>query len=215
VAPTGRRPYPQYCGLARALDVVGDRWALLVLRELTLGPRRYTDLLDGLPGASTDMLAARLRDLEKAGAIRRRVLPPPAASKVYELTRRGHDLEPVLQSLAVWGTDLLTERRDGDAFQARWLSLQLRGRFRPDHAEGVRLTIRFVVDGDTLSAVIDAGHLTILEHDTDDPDVTITGSPEALTAAIATQDTAPSDVHVEGRPTDVRTMLRVLGLSPG
>ena len=132
-----RRSYPQYCGLARALDAVGDRWALLVLRELTLGPRRYTDLLDGLPGASTDMLAARLRDLEEAGAIRRRVLPPPAASKVYELTARGHDLEPVLQSLAVWGTDLLTERRDDDAFQARWLSLQLRGRFRPDRAEGV------------------------------------------------------------------------------
>src|SRR5262245_50588135 len=83
------RTYAQYCALAKALDVIGERWALLVIRELMGGPRRYTDLMAGLPGISTDMLAARLKDLEKAGLVARRTLPPPAASSVYELTPEG------------------------------------------------------------------------------------------------------------------------------
>ena len=85
--------YEQYCPLAHALDLVGDRWALLVVRELMRGPKRYTDLVDGLPGIGTNILAARLRDLEQAGLVTRRTLPPPAASKVYELTDYGHGLQ--------------------------------------------------------------------------------------------------------------------------
>src|SRR3954469_18165182 len=95
--------YDQYCAMAHALDLVGDRWALLVVRELMRGPKRYTDLVDGLPGIGTNILAARLRDLEQADVVTRRTLPPPAASKVYELTDYGRALQPAMRELAIWG----------------------------------------------------------------------------------------------------------------
>ncbi|GAA2156505.1 hypothetical protein GCM10009844_44830 [Nocardioides koreensis] len=95
--------YEQYCPIAHALDLVGDRWALLVVRELMHGPKRYTDLVEGLPGIGTNILAARLRDLEQADVVTRRTLPPPAASKVYELTDYGRELRPAVRELALWG----------------------------------------------------------------------------------------------------------------
>src|ERR687889_2824463 len=98
------RSYGDRCGIARALDVVGERWALLVVRELLLGPKRFTDLRAGLPNVGPDVLAQRLRELEAAGVVRRAKLPPPAASKVYELTPRGAELEPVILALGRWGS---------------------------------------------------------------------------------------------------------------
>jgi DNA-binding HxlR family transcriptional regulator len=100
------RSYGDPCGVARALDLVGDRWALLVVRELLLGPKRFTDVLAGLPGASPNVLAHRLRALEDAGVLRRRKLEPPAAAWVYDLTERGRELEPVLLALGRWGSPL-------------------------------------------------------------------------------------------------------------
>src|SRR5947209_2353093 len=99
-----KRTYEDSCGIARALDVVGERWALLVARELLLGPKRFTDLRSGLPRVGPDMLSARLRELEEAGVVRRATLPPPAASKVYELTEWGAELAPVLMALGRWGS---------------------------------------------------------------------------------------------------------------
>jgi len=99
----GRRTYGDACGIARALDVVGERWALMVVRELLLGPKRFTDLRGGLPHVSPDVLAQRLRDLEQAGVVRHRRLPPPFAAQVYELTPAGAALEPVLTELGRWG----------------------------------------------------------------------------------------------------------------
>src|SRR5256714_5332320 len=99
--------YDQYCPVAHALDVVGDRWALLVVRELIQGPKRYTDLAEVLPGIGTNILAARLRDLEKAGVIAKKTLPPPAASRVYELTDYGLELKPVMRELALRGAPSL------------------------------------------------------------------------------------------------------------
>jgi DNA-binding HxlR family transcriptional regulator len=98
------RTYGDRCGIARALDAVGDRWALLVVRELLLGPKRFTDLRSGLPKVSPDVLAQRLRELEAAGVLRRDTLPPPAASQVYELTERGRELQPVILELGRWGS---------------------------------------------------------------------------------------------------------------
>src|SRR5919106_3243857 len=98
------RTYGDLCGIARALDVVGERWALLVVRELLLGPKRFTDLRAGLPHVGPDVLTQRLKELEAAGVVRRATLPPPAASKVYELTRRGAELEPVVLALGRWGS---------------------------------------------------------------------------------------------------------------
>lgn len=102
--PERKRNYGDSCGIARALDLIGERWALLVVRELVLGPKRFTDLRAGLPGVSADVLAQRLRELEAAGVLVRRVLPPPAAARVYELTACGRELEPVLQALGRWGS---------------------------------------------------------------------------------------------------------------
>ncbi|CAM5462707.1 winged helix-turn-helix transcriptional regulator [Streptomyces griseorubiginosus] len=120
-----RRSYDQYCSAARALDVVGDRWTLLIVRELLAGPRRYTDLHADLPGVSTDVLASRLKDMERDGLTTRRRLPPPGAAYVYELTARGSELLPVLQALGAWGGPELGERRPTDAVRAHWFALPL------------------------------------------------------------------------------------------
>lgn len=120
-----RRSYDQYCSVARALDVVGDRWTLLILRELLAGPRRYTDLHADLPGVSTDVLASRLKEMERDGLTTRRRLPPPGAAYVYEPTARGRELLPVLQTLGEWGAPLLGERRATDAVRAHWFALPL------------------------------------------------------------------------------------------
>lgn len=123
--PVRRRSYDQFCASARALDSVGDRWTLLIVRELLAGPRRYTDLHADLPGVSTDVLASRLKDMEQGGLAVRRRLPPPAAASVYELTERGHGLLPVLAALAEWGAPALAERRPTDAVRAHWFALPL------------------------------------------------------------------------------------------
>ncbi|MET7473228.1 helix-turn-helix domain-containing protein [Streptomyces sp. NPDC005648] len=120
-----RRSYDQYCSAARALDLVGDRWTLLIVRELLAGPRRYTDLHADLPGVSTDVLASRLKDMERDGLSSRRRLPPPGAAYVYELTSRGRELLPVLQALSIWGQGELDERRPTDALRAHWFALPL------------------------------------------------------------------------------------------
>ena len=98
-----KRSYGDSCGIARGLDLAGERWALLVVRELLLGPKRFTDLRDGLPNVSPDVLAQRLRELEQSGVVRRRKLPPPAGARVYELTERGAELEPVLHRARALG----------------------------------------------------------------------------------------------------------------
>jgi DNA-binding HxlR family transcriptional regulator len=100
----GKRTYGDPCGIARALDVVGERWALLVVRELLLGPKRFTDLRAGLPHLSPDVLSQRLRELEQAGVVRRDKLPPPIAAQVYELSDRGRELEPIVLGLGRWGS---------------------------------------------------------------------------------------------------------------
>ncbi|NEY32636.1 transcriptional regulator [Streptomyces sp. PRKS01-65] len=125
MSPRTRRSYDQYCSVARALDVVGDRWTLLIVRELLAGPRRYTDLHADLPGVSTDVLASRLKDMERDGLTTRRRLPPPGAVYVYELTPRGRQLLPVLQALGSWGAAELGERRPTDAVRAHWFALPL------------------------------------------------------------------------------------------
>src|SRR6478735_12030850 len=113
--------YDQYCPVAHALDVVGDRWALLVVRELMQGPKRYTDLADGLPGIGTNILAARLRDLETAGVVAKKTLPPPAASRVYDLTEYGLELKPVMRELALWGARSLGPPTADDELFPGWL----------------------------------------------------------------------------------------------
>jgi DNA-binding HxlR family transcriptional regulator len=120
------RSYQQYCAVAKALDVVGDRWVLLIVRELmTSGPSRYTDLLHGLPGIATNLLADRLRDLESAGIVRRQEAPPPVATTLFELTKRGHTLRPLIAELGRWGAPLMGAPKVGDEFRSHWLVFPL------------------------------------------------------------------------------------------
>src|SRR3954470_23066998 len=126
-----RRKYDQGCGTAHALDVVGDRWGLLVVRELVLGPKRFTDLRDGLPGIGPNVLSQRLRELEDAGVLTRHVLPPPAASTVYELTDWGHELEDIVIRLGRWGARSPEMPRDAEP-RPEWLVLAMRSLYDPE-----------------------------------------------------------------------------------
>src|ERR1700716_2515649 len=127
------RSYNEYCAVAKSLDVVGDRWTLLIVRELALqGARRYTDLRNGLPGIATNLLADRLRELEQAGVLSREEAPPPIATTLFHLTPRGEQLRPVLEDLTRWGLPLMTEQDPKDAVRSHWLpwalELMLAGR---------------------------------------------------------------------------------------
>ncbi|MFE3493315.1 winged helix-turn-helix transcriptional regulator [Streptomyces sp. NPDC059169] len=135
--PPRRRSYDQYCAAARALDAVGDRWTLLIVRELLAGPRRYTDLHADLPGVSTDVLASRLKDMERDGLALRRRLPAPLSVFVYELTERGAALLPVLAALAEWGASELAGPRPTDAVRAHWFAVPLRRCLEAAGAAGV------------------------------------------------------------------------------
>jgi DNA-binding HxlR family transcriptional regulator len=115
--------YHQHCPLARTLEIVGERWTMLIARELLLGPRRFTDLMEGLPGISANVLTGRLKDLEQAGLVSRRALPPPAASTVYELTEDAGGLADVLAAMTRWGTSMLGRPRRGDVVRSEWLLL--------------------------------------------------------------------------------------------
>lgn len=120
------RSYGQYCAVAKALDVIGDRWSLLIVRELLLrGACRYTDLRDGLPGIATNLLAGRLRELEHAGVVERESAPPPIATTLFSLTDRGRELRPAVEALVQWGAPLLGEDFGDDEFRSHWLALPL------------------------------------------------------------------------------------------
>jgi DNA-binding HxlR family transcriptional regulator len=125
------RSYNQHCGLAHALDLIGERWTLLIVRELMAGPMRYTDLAEGLVSVPSNVLAVRLREMESAGLIARRHMPAPAASTVYELTPRGSGLEAAVTELARWGMRTLPAPGGSDAFRGHWLVLALKARFDP------------------------------------------------------------------------------------
>jgi DNA-binding HxlR family transcriptional regulator len=116
------RSYDEFCAAAKALDVVGDRWTLLIVRELVLrGPCRYTDLRNGLPGIATNLLSERLRELERAGVIAREDAPPPIATTLFRLTPRGEGLRPVLDALVRWGLPLMVDESPGEAVRSHWL----------------------------------------------------------------------------------------------
>jgi DNA-binding HxlR family transcriptional regulator len=155
------RSYGQFCGIARALDLVGERWALLVVRELVLGPKRFSDLCAGLPGIGSNVLTTRLRELVAAGVIARRQLPPPAASTVYELTEYGQELVPVLLALGRWGARMLGERKEGESLRSEWIGVALHAYFDPEAAAGVTATIELRLSEGSFVVRIADGALTV------------------------------------------------------
>lgn len=192
--------YGQYCALARALDVAGDRWTPLIVRELRPGPRRFTDLVDGLPGISRKLLADRLRDLERDGVVSREQLPPPAARQVYALTDDGRDLADALGPLAAWGAKRLGERQPGETFRARWAAVGLALLADLDAAEGVYETYQFVVGDAAFHLIVDDGSVDVRDGRADDPAVVVT-TDEDTWAEIASGSITPSSARRAGRMT--------------
>jgi DNA-binding HxlR family transcriptional regulator len=178
------RTYGDGCAIARALDLVGERWALLLVRELLLGPKRYTDLRRGLPNASPNVISERLRELERAGIVRRRTLPPPAGSRIYELTDWGLELEETVMSLGRWAARSPTPLADAPVASADSIVLALRARFEPRTANGLRATYELRLGDDRFRIGVADGEITVARGDADQPAATIESDPDTLDSVL-------------------------------
>jgi DNA-binding HxlR family transcriptional regulator len=210
------RSYGDGCPIARALDVIGERWALLVVRELLLGAQRFSDLRRALPGASTNMLTDRLRELEARGVVRRRTLPPPAASSVYELTERGHDLEPVLDAIGSWGS--AEPRPELSSLTATSVLLFLRGSARAQPNPPTE-TYRVQLDDSVWTICTLDGQVEIQQREAAAPDASLHASPDTLNALLhnpAGLDAAitAGAVRADGDLTALRRLLQVATQPP-
>jgi DNA-binding HxlR family transcriptional regulator len=208
------RVYGQHCGLAHALDVVGERWTLLIVRELMAGPRRYTDLADGLVSIPSNVLAARLRELEAGGLISRRRLPAPAASTVYELTEQGEELEEAVTALARWGMRTLPPEIEDRAFRAHWLVLALRTRFDADAARGLTESYEFEVTGEeTVSFTVTDGQAEARLGPAESPAVRIVADADTLVdltgGAADPAKALASGATIEGDPAALARMVAI------
>ncbi len=209
------RTYCDACAAAHALDLVGERWALLVVRELLLGPKRFTDLRAGLPGASPNVLAQRLRELERAGVVRRRKLPPPAGSRVYELTDWGLELEPVITQLGRWGARSPSRPRDA-AIGVDSIILALRTMFDPRAADGFSASYELRLGEDRFRAVVADGRFEVVRGSADRPDATIETDSGMLAALVfngrpLAEALRSGDIKIEG---DRQAVERFLSLFP-
>lgn len=177
------RSYDDACGTAHALDLIGERWAILVMRELMLGPRRFSDLRAALPGISANVLTQRLEGLERIGALVRRKLPPPANTQLYELTPWGYEAEPIMQALGRWATR--SPLHDPMLpLSAVSLMLSFRTMFDPHRAEGFEARIGFRLSGEDYMVRIARGRIETAREPIDGADVVFTGSPMAVAGAV-------------------------------
>ena len=177
------RSYGQYCGLAGALDLIGERWTLLVVRELMSGPKRYTDLADGLTGIGTSLLAKRLDKLERAGVIGRRVLPPPAAATVYELAPAGHELASALAPLITWGLRHAVPETPGTRqVNAAWCVVPFTHPPNPRALANVDATYEFRIGGTSALMRVQDGRAELIPPATAVPDTVISMEPATVAA---------------------------------
>jgi DNA-binding HxlR family transcriptional regulator len=210
-----KRSYGDRCGVARALDLVGERWALLVVRELLLGAKRFTDLRAGLPHVSPDILAQRLRELEEAGIVRRSKLPPPAGSRVYELTERGQELEPVVLALGRFGS--VAPFPPGEAeIGVDAVVLALKSLFAASAADGLSATYDLRLGDQHFSVRVDDDRLEVGRGSAPAPDATIQTDPGTLATVLWHGRGVPDaqrsgDLAIEG---DRKAVTRFLGLFP-
>lgn len=167
------RSYNQFCALAKALDVVGERWTLLVTRELLSGPKRFKDLHDALPGIGTNLLSTRLKAMEQHGLVARGKLPPPAASAVYQLTERGRGLDSVVGALVKWGFALLGMPQPDDCFRPRWAMQALLVMFDPAAAKGISEIYEFHIDDEIFHFRVHAGKVEGLLGPAAKPDLVV------------------------------------------
>jgi DNA-binding HxlR family transcriptional regulator len=212
------RTYEDSCGVAHGLDLVGERWALLVIRELMLGAKRFGDLKADLPGISANVLTHRLVELERAGLLTRRKLPRPAAVWVYELTDWARELEPILQLFGRWAARDPNHRKDLH-FGATSLILSLRTNFDPTLAEGVTMTVELHANDEPYTARVARRKLTITPGEAGDPDATISGDPRMFAAVTyggrpLSDAVASGDLHLAGDPDVAARFLSLYTLPP-
>jgi DNA-binding HxlR family transcriptional regulator len=204
------RRYNQFCALARALDVVGERWTLLIVRELLLGPRRFTELVRSLAGIGRNLLAARMRELEAAGLVERR-------APGYALTPRGRALEETLFALTRWEMEEMRPPAPGDELQARWYVLAMRAGFRPEAAVGVDESYEFHVDGETFHLSAREGRAEAAQGAAADPAAVLETGVETLLGLATGLDDLTAAVEsgrarVRGSRAALRRGLRIFGL---
>ena len=210
----GKRRYDQYCTVARALDVVGERWTLLVVRELMTGPKRFKDLLGGLPGIGTNLLTARLKALEGHGIVQRATLPPPAGSNVYELTELGRSLEPVVVALSRWGARLMGARRGAEDLRPAWAAVALRATLEPEAAVETREVYGFRIDEEEFHVRVEGGEAEARQGPASDPDLVLSGDTETF-LAVATGRLGPAQAVESGKlraEGDRDALARCLGM---
>lgn len=212
------RSYGQYCGLAAALDAVGDRWSMLLVRNLLVGPQRFSDLAEGMPGLSTGLLSTRLKALEQAGVAVKRQLPPPAASTVYDLTEEGRRLAPAVLELARWGMHRLEESQ-GQHFDAVSLALGLWARLDGSKAQLPDGDIALTIDGRPFDIATSDGGSTVSAGTPAAPRATVVTDSRTLaklsdgTSTLANA-LGEGRLTVDGAPESVAQLTAALGLTP-
>ncbi len=178
-----KRIYDDACGTAHALDLIGERWALLVMRELMFGPRRFGELRGGLPGISANVLTQRLEGLEAAGVVVRRIVPPPASVQVYELTPWGYEAEPILQVAGRWAAR--SPQHDPTLpISAASIMMSFRTMFDPVRAKGVKLVLAFVVGNDRFVTRVKGGTLKVERGERETIDAIVTAPAEAIAGVV-------------------------------
>lgn len=191
------RGYGQFCGLARALELVGERWSLLIVRDLLVGPRRFTDLRQGLPRIPTNVLSDRLKELEQSSIVQRRVLPRPAASVVYELTPYGSQLEDVVMRLGLWGAQSLGEPRADEILTADSMVMALRSTFVREAAQGLQATFELHLGPIVLHARVERGTLSVVEGPGREADLVLLAGPGVKD--LMAGDLSPRQAIAEGK----------------
>jgi DNA-binding HxlR family transcriptional regulator len=199
------RSYDEYCAAAKALDVVGDRWTLLIVRELALrGPCRYTDVRNGLPGIASNLLSERLRDLEHAGVIVREDAPPPIATTLFRLTPRGEELRPVLDGLVRWGIPLMVEQKPDDVVRSQWLTWAAEMMLADRRPEAPSVTLALQTGDQPITIELSDGAVRAHLGSTDRPDATLAGPPRPimglLLGLLELDDAKAVGVSFEGDP---------------
>ena len=175
------RSYGQYCSVAKALDVIGDRWTLLIVRELLLqGPCRYTDLKNGLPGIATNLLADRLHELETQGLVRREEAAPPVATTLFHLTEAGAELEPVLDALGGWGIRYMAQPGDGDEFRSHWFAFPVSLFLRDQDPDGPAISIELRTASRPAVIEVSGGSVRTRLGPAAAPDLVLEGSPRLI-----------------------------------
>jgi DNA-binding HxlR family transcriptional regulator len=211
------RSYGQYCALAKSLDVLGDRWTLLIVRELMLGgPSRYTDLRNGLPGIATNLLSDRLRELEAAGVISRQEAPPPVATTLFSLTPRGEQLRPLLHELGLWGIPLMTEGpAPDDAFRGRWLAWPAEVFLTDNDPHEPPVSLELRAGEEAVTVATEEGLVHTRPGSADDPDAILSGGPHEILGLLSGQldlrEARRRGVTLEG---DVRVLDRLRPADP-